>query len=304
MFTVSNIRLFMKFYLIYQAYGKIEILHELLYAVYSLLKLYDKKLPFELVIYTDQIDFLKNKLPPKVIYKSLHPELIKEWKGENDFVHRVKIKMLQDFTASSTEECGILYLDTDVMFLQKIDDLLEKIAAGNYIMHASEGKIMDKPNLIFKKLNRFLLGKGKGKTAITPQTQMYNAGVLGFKSSDKAMLEKVLQTSDILYSLYQKHIMEQLAFSFFMLQYSSNGVYSATTEIYHYWNFKEFRPILKHFLEHYSTKSYDFLIDKIHFIHPHILSAPKMEYENLNFFAKAIRKLQKNRWKMPAYSLD
>ena len=73
--------------------------------------------------------------------------------------------------------------------------------------------------------------------------------------------------------------------------------------IFHYWNFKEYRPILAHFFEVYENASIEERINKIHLINPIELIKPKMAYEALPFFPRNWRKWRGNRWQMPDYQL-
>ncbi|MDX5348917.1 MAG: hypothetical protein LPK19_16920, partial [Hymenobacteraceae bacterium] len=250
----------MQNHLLYQAYGKTEILHELIYSIYSLLKVYDGKLPFQVTVYTDNVPLLQKWLPLEVQYRQLRPEEIQQWKGEHDFVHRVKIMMIRDFISSRSG--NLLYLDTDTVFTTTIDHLFAKIEQGVYVMHENEGKISSKKNPIFQKLFRFL---SENQVGIPTDTTMVNAGVLGLKCSDTALVDAVLKSTDQMYALYQKHIIEQLAFSY---QMGKKEVYCATEEVFHYWNFKEFRAVLQEFFTFYDEQQYQHLLSKIELIDP------------------------------------
>jgi hypothetical protein len=88
-------------FLIYQAYGKEEIKQECLFSLLSLR-------------YHASEAFL---------------EKLQDWRGSIDFVHRVKIKILQD--AAQKYEGKFIYLDTDTYFLPKI---LRKIRGKKWEM--------------------------------------------------------------------------------------------------------------------------------------------------------------------------
>ena len=107
----------MKRYVLYRAHGKKEIFYELCYSIYSILKIYEGVLPFEIVVYTDQPEFLKDKLPSFIVYKKISEQEILEWSGNPPFIHRIKVKIFQDFMANN--DGAFLYLDTDIVLLKK-----------------------------------------------------------------------------------------------------------------------------------------------------------------------------------------
>ncbi|MFB9865283.1 hypothetical protein [Rufibacter immobilis] len=224
---------------------------------------------------------------------------IQQWRGELDFVHRVKIMVLRDFIQQ--HEGTVLYLDTDTVITGSLDHIFSLLEDGkSYVMHENEGPISSRKNSIFKKVDTFLRNTSTG---ISPDTPMNNAGVLGFRSSDKQMLDDVLATTDRLYQLYQKHIIEQLAFSFHMNKLAQKPVYTATQEIFHYWDFKEFRGVLNVFFRHFQGQRYQRLVEHMELIQPQKLILPKRAYESLPFFSKAWRKLSGKLWNIPPYQL-
>lgn len=290
-------------YLIYQAYGYLDIFNELIYSVYSLYAQYPERNPdCNIIIYTDNQVYLQKFLPAGVIYEPLHSAQIKEWRGEKDFVHRAKIKILQNLVQKY--QGNYLYVDTDTVFKVPMDRVFEEINSGKLYMHDNEGKLSGKKNAFFRKLYNFLKRENtRGRLNISPDTKMWNAGVIGFNSSQADLLDKVLITSDLMYQLYSKHVMEQLAFSYWIGQYANQNIQSAKSLIFHYWNFKEYRPILAHFFQVYESATIEERINKIHLINPEELIKPKMAYEALPFFPRNWRKWTNNRWQMPDYQL-
>ena len=272
--------------LLLQAYGAQPIFDECIYAVLSLVRHYEtagRGLPCTVVIYTDRPDALRPYLPEAVLYETLTAATIQEWRGAANFVHRVKIMMLLDY-AHRNPATAILYADTDTVVERDLEPLFALIESGTYLVHTDEGRIDGGSNLLFKKLTKFL--RKNPHFGIPPSTMMYNAGVLGLRGTDIPLLERVLNLTDTLYDAYPKHVMEQMAFSLVLQQ---SGVVATTDDsIYHYWNFKEFRPIAAAFFTEYPNTA-DRLA-ALHTIHPRITGKPKAEYEALPFWAKTLRK--------------
>jgi lipopolysaccharide biosynthesis glycosyltransferase len=293
-------------YLLYQAYGNIAIIQEALYSILSFYRIHPDAADVTVVVYTD------NEEPFKELFSNqqvecvlISHEQIKEWKGEINFVHRLKIKVLQDFFERYHGD--VLYLDSDTCFTKNILLLWQAIEKGKLIMHMREGKVSDKINPVFKKLAHFLSSnainlKTGEQIKISASTDMWNAGVLGLKPEHKHILDQVLMLTDSMYPVYPKHIVEQFAFSYYFQQHAE--VLAAEDCIYHYWNFKEFRSVLADFFAHNQGKSLNVMLDKMQNIQPMELSKAKMEFESLGQITKFFRKLKvKNGWQMPAYKL-
>jgi len=292
-------------YLIYQAYGKNEIIDECLFSLLSL-RYYvsdDFLQKLQILIYTDRPDAFgfaeKIEINNNIIFEPITQEKIAEWRGLIDFVHRVKVEILKD--ATQKYQGKFLYLDTDTYFLDNPEKVFELITSQNYLMHLPEGAIGSRKNLTFKKLNDFLkkrkytLPIGEDQIQLPADLVMWNAGVLGFCSDKVELFEKVLIFTDNFYQLYHKHIAEQLAFSYYM----QTNLLATNDYVFHYWNFKEFRVILKQFFEIFADASCKECLSVFLEILPEKLMKNKLEYENLPFLQKTWRKIQKNKWQMP-----
>lgn len=235
-------------FIVFQAYGSKDILHEMLVSISSILR-FDLAMSPQIIVYTDSRSYLEKWLPSSIIYIDTPNERWEEWKGTQHFVHRAKIQMLRDF--ATRFEGNVLYCDTDTYFLQSPEPLFLQIANGELLMHVDEGPLKDSENLVFKKLVKFL--KVHKTEYIPVDTHMWNAGVLGFQTSDVNLLDRALVMSDDLYKSYPKHVMEQLAFSFV---FQSKKRRSCEETIFHYWDFKEYRSVLATFFKESEGQSY------------------------------------------------
>lgn len=232
----------MAHYLIYQAYGSPDILNEALLSILSYLR---QPAGATVLVYTDQPAHFQAVLgaAAAVTYIFIEPAQWRAWRGEIDFVHRVKIKVLQHAAAHYAGE--LLYVDTDTVFTKSVAPIFAALAQGERFMHLSEGRLGD-GNPLNRKINRALQRAGSAALAggsIGPATRMYNAGALGLRSpADAPRLAEVLALTEQLYRLYPKHVMEQLAFS--VVWARAGPVREAAPWVYHYWNLKEIRPVL------------------------------------------------------------
>lgn len=259
-------------FLVYQAYGHKDILHEVLVSIYSLYKACKDQRP-TVVVYTDSVSYLARLLPQDVIFESVLPSQWQAWKGPHAFVHRAKIEMLRHFCAHY--DGSLLYCDTDTFFTHSPEPLFEELAKGRLMMHMDEGPLGHTKNVVFQKIKKFLSTYRYNGKSIPTSTHMWNAGVLGFTTKQKGILEEVLQLTDDLYQAYPKHVMEQLAFSFYFQQHTLS---ECTAIIFHYWDFKEYRIVLTRFFEAHKGESYEEWSQYITQILPTHLIQKKRDY--------------------------
>ena len=295
-----------KKYIVYQAYGNEDILNEALYSMVSFYKVHgiDYR-EVELVVYTDNAAHFESVLGKERVHcKPLDASLVKQWRGDINFVHRVKIETLLHFTATLQDD-QVLYLDSDIVFLKPVLELFEKIKEGIFVMHEFEGKLNESAFPLILKMGKFIKRhqqelQSKGFD-VPVNTGVWNAGVIGFNSSKKHLLSKVLCFTDGFYPLYPKHIAEQFGFSLYL---SKEGkLFNSSEFLFHYWSFKEFRTILKDFFQHQKNQQATLskIIEEIDYISPIKMGEPKRDYDRMHWLPKAFRKLRKNRWEMPDY---
>ena len=105
---------------------------------------------------TDQEHLFSDFLPffHKLELISLKKEKVQEWRGGQNFVHRLKIQMMIDFLHRF--DGNLLYCDTDTYITEPLEDLFDDIEAGNFYMHEYEG-VIDKTRFpSFHKWEKFL----------------------------------------------------------------------------------------------------------------------------------------------------
>lgn len=280
-------------YIILQCYGYEAVFLECAYVLMSLSRLYkpEELTNTEIWIYTDKPEWFSRfyDCPLPLHFRKMDAAQIKQWRGEIDFVHRIKIELLLDFTETRTG--NILYADTDMVFLQKLDNIWNGLALGELYMHMQEGRISDKGNPLFRKLDTFLRSSNAIRSAGSPLYDMYmwNAGILGFHTSHRELLQQALIYTDSEYPKFPKHIIEQFAFS---VQFSSKGnIKSALPYALHYWNMKEMRPVIASFLKYFDGKPWNELVRYSALIQPYIMVTEKnMFLQNRSLTDKLLNK--------------
>ncbi|MFN8417620.1 MAG: hypothetical protein U0U66_14920 [Cytophagaceae bacterium] len=292
-------------FIVFQVYGKDYIFNECFYAILSILNKKPSQ-PFTFLIYTDQPQKFDWLQLPNCTLETLSNDTIQLYKGEIDFVHRVKIKVLEH--ALSNYKGNFIYLDTDMYALTDITELFKQINTTQTLMHEQEGSIKSKYNLVAKKIYKFVnthLDWLKSKNiTLDLYTIMYNAGVIGISNEHKSVVAKVLSDTDIIYPIFPSHIVEQISFSLELKNHSK--VIDTSDVLFHYWFFKEYRAILAEFFDYHFQKgsSIKNVMDKMVQIDPIKLSSPKLNYIQAGFFNKIYKRVFEKKWTTPKYQLD
>lgn len=237
--------------LVYQDYGLQDVIRQTMFSIVSLLKKIEESERLEVWIYTDHktifTDFFGDH--PRLRYIEITKEQIQKWRGQINFVHRVKVEILKD--AGQKFKGCLFYCDGDTYFMSSPSHLFSRVNDRYSLMHIAENALDKGKDPLSKKILKFVkkhhFQVHHELVGIGPSTVMWNAGVLGLSEKNKALLDLVLELTDQAYSLYQKHVMEQLAFSFFLQTRSE--IVAADSVIYHYWNQKpEYQAAIDQFL--------------------------------------------------------
>ncbi|MEZ0392279.1 MAG: hypothetical protein ACAH59_08700 [Pseudobdellovibrionaceae bacterium] len=242
--------------LVYQAYGLQDVIRQTMFSILSLLRKIDPTDTLQIWVYTDNKKVFSDFFGPhpKIQYVEITTEQIQKWRGKINFVHRVKVEILRD--AGAKFNGSLYYCDGDTYFLSSPQPLFQKVNSTTSLMHIAENALDQGKDPLSKKILKFVKKQHfqikNELVGIGPSTVMWNAGVLGIAEENKKLLPLVLELTDQAYTLYQKHVMEQLAFSFYLQ--TRTKILSADSVIYHYWNQKnEYQSAIDRFLE--ETKS-------------------------------------------------
>lgn len=232
----------MKPTLVLQAYGSPELRRQALFAVHSW-RLWLPASAFRLCLFTDDRPWFEGRLDSEIEchYEEITAERLRAWRGRIDFVHRVKIETLIE--AARLHGAPLLYLDGDTCCHASPQALLDALAEDRPVMHTFEGRLAGSPHSLHRKIWRKLRALNlswetpQGVLAISGETPMWNAGVIGLAERHLPLLETALVMTDTLYALYPKHVMEQLAFSFLLEKFGP--ISAADGCVNHYWRDKD-----------------------------------------------------------------
>lgn len=133
-------------------------------------------------VITDQPGFFK-KFEKYINIILIDEKIIGEWKGECNFVFRVKLKAIELVIAQSTELLPVLYLDTDTFIYQGFNELKDSLSAGVGVMHINEGKLSECPTMSGARMWKKIKNQTFGGYTITDNDCMWNAGVIGIPAN-------------------------------------------------------------------------------------------------------------------------
>jgi hypothetical protein len=197
--------------LVYLSYGQGPHVDQLIYAVLSALHMLGRESnDFRIIVYTDNPAVVSD-LPVHI--EPLNAKLLTEWAGPFDFNHRRKIFAIKDALQKFGGRLG--YCDCDTYFLRHPGKFFARIRPGRTVMHIREGHLYDcQAGLVADFLQDHDLQNRAGQRwNITPDTLMFNAGVLGLHEADISLLDEVVHLTDQIYPHVRIHTIEQFAFS-------------------------------------------------------------------------------------------
>ncbi|RZJ87215.1 MAG: hypothetical protein EOO60_12440, partial [Hymenobacter sp.] len=200
--------------LIYLAYGSAALHAE---AIYSLLSYYQVARPaVQVLIYTDAAAVFEQALGerPGVHYPPVTPDEWQRWRGSSNKVYLLKIGVLTH--AAQHYPGNLLFVDTDTIWQVDPAPLFTQIEDGQFVMHVSEGKLATGNELsrkVYRHLKKQVFVVAQRELSVDSTTVLYNSGVLGLSAALATQLAEVVLLADQLYAAYNKHMMEQLAFS-------------------------------------------------------------------------------------------
>jgi lipopolysaccharide biosynthesis glycosyltransferase len=291
-------------YLVFLCFGEEGFFYECAFALLSLSRLYKPgELPCdEIWVYTDNPGWFSRfkDCPLPFHFREITAQEIKQWQQPINYIYRVKIEVLRDFTSNKTG--NVIYFDTDIVFTHPIDKMVNDIGGGKVYMHSTDGIVSSKATPMLRKLDNHLR-KGNFKN-INGQPMyeltMWNSGVIGFNTKSGNHTSRALQLLDTVYpSNHSIRVVEQFAFS--VAFHEQGNILSALPYTLHYWNLKEARVILASFFSYFKDSSWQELVKYSGTIHMFELMMEKVRFNNKRDF---LEKLVDKKWKPGAVNWD
>jgi hypothetical protein len=131
-----------------------------------------------------------------------------QWTRGGQYHHEAKIHALKK--ALDVFEGKVVLVDTDTFFNVSPATLFERIAPERSLMHAYEADLGN-DRLLSPILKR--LAGASVSYEVSPETRLFNSGVIGLDFADRHLLGDVLVLLNQLYAIYPAFNIEQFAFS-------------------------------------------------------------------------------------------
>jgi hypothetical protein len=235
----------MKVNLVLQSYGNEREYKRAIFTVWSFFVYYQgPRDSANVIVFTDNVAFFQSMLENFPIhYVPLTAEKIKAMRGKIDFVHRVKIAVIEEaFRIVGSDH--LLYVDSDTFFINDPIPFYSRLSESLSMMHAFEYRLKEMKELklpagkLFHTFYDFIDGKefiltDGSKMVISPEQASWSAGVILLHASHQKLLPDVYRLTDALYPDTKHHGCEQYAFCIFLNRITR--VETCEEMIYHYW---------------------------------------------------------------------
>jgi len=225
--------------LIFISFGNLKIHCQNLFSVLSAIFYYKKEEnKFGISIYTDNPAFFKKWLLSYdfVNYCLINNDLLTTWKGEYNYIFRVKIKAIEHSVENLKGK--ILYLDGDTFFTDSPEKIFNKIEPGHTVMYTKEGCFCDPDFKNWECIRQHMKNNkftSENNTFIFPLEQhMWNAGVIGINYTDKLLLDLVLDLTDQYCSQVSSNAYHQDQVMFSYIFQNKSMLHSAEQSVFHY----------------------------------------------------------------------
>jgi hypothetical protein len=172
----------------------------------------------------------------------LTPDKMTAMRGKIDFLHRMKIAMIEEaFQLTST---NILYVDSDTFFIADPSALLRLVSEKKTFMHKNEYRfdsLRDMRLPAAESFHAFLdlieartfLGANGSPLPVSTLQYSWNAGAMILHKSHATLLPDIYALTDQFYPPTLNHASEQYAFSIILQTHSE--IDSCEDIVYHYW---------------------------------------------------------------------
>ena len=254
-----------------------------LYAILSLINVYEESLPnwLHIYIYTDQprlFSLLENQYEINII--SVDENKVEEWLLGKDYFLITKISLVKEFLISHSG--NMIFVDTDVIFKRKLDSTFRKVANGKYVLHLREEKLSSPGNKHYVKTfqnKKFILESGR-TISIDKKSEMWNSGLIGISSDCIDVVDDVLSLCLQLLPHSSSRFLEQLSFS---LVFKDTGrlVGDPKIMVHYWWKKSLFNPIINEALKN-TEVDLKTLLSKVEALDPTNRTKAKRLFYNLH----------------------
>jgi hypothetical protein len=246
--------------LVVQSFGNEKEYRRAVFAILSFYAHSKSSAKQKTLLFTDNPEYFKLFLKDLPIdCHLLTTERMQEMRGRIDFLHRMKIVMIEQALSLGDD---ILYIDSDTFFIDDPKPVVNQLSPQQSFMHQREysfNTLLDMPLPSGKAAHDFvnLIANKTFKTAsgssikVNSSQSSWNAGVMILHRSVSSLIPDVYALTDQFYPGTHNHAAEQFAFSIVL----QNNVQLSPCDhtVYHYW-YRIKKKIVDIFLEHELTQ--------------------------------------------------
>jgi hypothetical protein len=170
----------------------------------------------------------------------LDTSTLEEWRGQDDYLFRIKIKAVQKAIQAYPAK-DIVFLDGDTFCYGGLETLAAGLKDGKLFMHELHCLICTAEDRTTRRFWNFVKGKSFAGIEVNTETPIWNSGVIAMPGKDAARLvDKVLEVNDDMYprsssTAKRYNFTEQIAFAMVL---SQMPVSASNSFIGHYWGNK------------------------------------------------------------------
>ena len=189
----------------------------------------------EYVVMTDSPDRYR-WLGDSVRIEHLSETTLEAWRGPANDRYRPKIEALRQLAGAGT--ANIVLVDTDTLTRRDLGPLVGELSRGRFLLYRREYPLSAPPRRGDRMLRHEILGRSWDGITPTPQTAMWNGGVIGCAREHVGVLHQVVAVFDQMRAASRHFAIEQLAYS---VVFEAHGtIVEAAPWIDHYWANREF----------------------------------------------------------------
>jgi len=233
-------------HIVYLSHGSRKYHDQTRFSVLTLLHLLlrQQRQDIRIVVYTDDAASVPDH--PLIRPIVLLPETLRGFRGQFDYVHRIKLHVLRQ--ASAELDGALLYVDGDTRWRYLPDALFARLNGDDgpgavCCMHIAEGYFSEH---FFADYHRFVLHQHAQLRALgiadTRALQMWNAGAIGLPAGSTVFFDDAIRVCDYLFTrVSPRNWVEQFALS--LLACSRYEMVALDTALHHYWNYSYEAPL-------------------------------------------------------------
>jgi hypothetical protein len=193
----------------------------------------------------------------------LTPKKVKEMRGEIDFLHRMKIALIEE--AFQLYQTDILYFDSDTFFIADPMPFMAQLSPQKSFMHLCEYQFESIRNMplpagaTFQAFVQLIEKKSfqlsDRELPVTANMSSWNAGVMMLHNTHSSLIPDVYRLTDYFFPETKNHASEQYAFS--ILLQTKTQLSACDEMIYHYWY-----NIKKRIIDEFLPDEFSFILKK------------------------------------------